>query len=156
VTNNASGLYFDNTTQAQVWNSTVVSTGLYGIYQTAGVADVRNTIFVGNDQGIGMFCSAGTLNHSHNLVYGFATNFSGVLPEENTVTTNPRFSNPSGGDFTLAMGSPAINAGLDAVGYADADIAGNPRPSKKRWEIGAYESLLEGASLRVLEWAETR
>ena len=89
---------------------------------------------------------------SHNLVHGFTTNFSGVTPDADNVTTNPRFTNAATGDYTLAMGSPAINAGLSLVGFADADIAGIPRPTKLRWEIGAYESTLEGASLRILQW----
>jgi hypothetical protein len=156
ITNNASGLYYDDATQANLWNSTVVCTGQYGLQQSDGVVDVKNTILVGSNTGTGMARSGGTLTTSHNLVHGFTTNFSGVTPDANTVTKNPRFNNMAGGDYTLAVGSPAINAGVDLLGYADTDIVGASRPSKIRWEIGAYESQLEGASIRVLQWTEKK
>jgi hypothetical protein len=156
VTNNANGLYYESAIQANLWSTTVVTTGQYGLYQELGTVEVKNTILVGNNTGIGMYRDGGSLVTSHNLVHGFTADFAGITPDENTVTKNPRFTDMAAGDYTLAMGSPAINAGADLAGYVDTDIAGTPRPTKKRWEIGAYESLLEGASFRVLEWKEQK
>ena len=93
---------------------------------------------------------------ANNMIYGFATNYSGLTPDANTVFKNPRFTNAAGGDYSLAKGSPAINAGADLAGYVDVDLAGSPRPAFKRWEIGAYEYLQEAASLRILQWAEKK
>jgi hypothetical protein len=93
---------------------------------------------------------------ANNLVFGFAANFSDVTPDDNTQSKNPRFVNAAGGDFRLAKGSPAINAGFNMQGIVDTDMLGNPRPSFKRWEIGAYEYLEDDASLRILQWTEEK
>lgn len=154
--NTASGLLLDNPNQANVWNTTVVGASQYGLYQNAGVSEVKNTILVGNNQGAGMYRAGGTLTSSHNLVYGFAANFTGITPDRDTLSKNPRFSNAAAGDYRLAKGSPAINAGADLLGYVDSDMVGNPRPTYKRWEIGAYEFPQENGSVRILQWAEKR
>lgn len=62
---------------------------------------------------------------------------------------NPLFTNAAGDDFTLLVGSPAIDQGdlsgvyatyLAEVGLPLAqDIAGTPRPLNGQWDEGAYE-----------------
>jgi hypothetical protein len=156
VANNENGFYFESPAQANVWNVTVVGSEQYGVHVNAGLVSLRNTIVVGAGQGVGVHRAAGLLNMSHNLVFGFATNFSGVAPDENTVVKNPRFANAAGGDYRLSKGSPAINAGVDLLGYVDQDFLGQARPAYRRWEIGAYEYTTDDASLRVLQWNEKR
>ena len=69
---------------------------------------------------------------------------------------NPRFVDAANGDFRLAKGSPAINSGTDLTASLTVDRLGNARPSRKVFEIGAYEYVQDGGSLRVLDWKEQR
>jgi len=61
-----------------------------------------------------------------------ATNLVTTLSDNGT-GTNPRYVNPSGGDYSLQNGSPAINAGTVIPGITDGYVGGAP-------DIGAYES----------------
>lgn len=155
VTNVASGFNLD-TTQAKIWNTTLVTTGQYGIYQAGGTAEIKNTIVSGINGNTGVSRTTGATTMANNLIYGFTTNYAGVTPDANTVFKSPRFTNAAAGDYSLAKGSPAINAGIDLAGYIDVDLAGSARPAFKRWEIGAYEYLQQNASLRILQWAEKK
>jgi hypothetical protein len=143
-------------TQVNVWNTTVAGSSQYGMHLDGGAASLRNSIFYGSGTGTGWYRTAGTLTSSHNLVYGFATNFSGVTPDADTQVKNPRFVNAGAGDYRLLKGSPAINAGTDLLGLVDEDIQGNARPAYQRWEIGAHEYLTDDASLRILTWTEKK
>lgn len=48
------------------------------------------------------------------------------------------FADPQGGDFRLAAGSPALDAGSDAVA-SDVDLEGAPRRAGTARDLGAYE-----------------
>ena len=48
------------------------------------------------------------------------------------------FVNPSGYDYHLLSTSPAIDAGT-STDAPSTDLGGNPRPSGKGYDIGAYE-----------------
>lgn len=54
-----------------------------------------------------------------------------------SITSNPLFTNPGAGDFTLQPGSPCINAGA-STGIT-SDYAGNPVGATP--DIGAYEKV---------------
>jgi fibronectin type 3 domain-containing protein len=53
-------------------------------------------------------------------------------------TPSALFVNPTGGNFQLKAGSPAIDVGT-ATGAPSADLLGNPRPSGNGYDLGAYE-----------------
>lgn len=81
-----------------------------------------------------------TLHHSN---YGSATQ-SGTSLVQDAVgdphqSAAPHFTNPSGGDFSEAMGSPTIDAGLSDPLNGPLDFAGNPRSFGGGTDIGAYE-----------------
>jgi hypothetical protein len=66
------------------------------------------------------------------------------------VESNPLFSNLSARNYTLRVGSPAIDKGFDDSVYSifqntygidiRKDIVGTNRPYNSVWDIGAYES----------------
>jgi predicted outer membrane repeat protein len=61
----------------------------------------------------------------------------------NNVTGNPQFTNPANGDFSIALSSPAANAGdstLLSNASSSKDLAGNPRLVGPQIDLGAYES----------------
>lgn len=57
----------------------------------------------------------------------------------NLLGTNPLFANYLSGNFALQSTSPAIGAGTASYGVAAIDLAGNPRTSNGKVDIGAYE-----------------
>jgi parallel beta-helix repeat protein len=72
-----------------------------------------------------------------------------TVPAGNTanISADPKFNNPSGGDFHLQSGSPAIDTGFNpAPGSFTTDLDGNPRiqnatgASEPVVDMGAYEA----------------
>ena len=94
------------------------------------------------------------MSHTHNLIDGFATAFDGTTADDTELVKSARFVDTAAGDFHLAKGSPAINAGADLGIISPTDLDGNPRPSFHVFEIGAYEFTSPNGSFRVLDWRE--
>jgi hypothetical protein len=69
---------------------------------------------------------------------------SGVPQQEVTLdhnllsSTDPKFVNPTAGNFHLQSNSPAINAGVTITNVTD-DFDGISRPQGGAYDIGAYE-----------------
>jgi hypothetical protein len=114
---------------------------------STGPADyvkVANNIVYDNKVGIDEYGSTGTHNvYTDNLVSGSGTNFSlqNGLVATNTITADPKFVNyiaTGGGDYHLAAGSPAIDAGTSS-GAPSSDLDGNARMQGAGYDIGAYE-----------------
>ena len=63
--------------------------------------------------------------------------------EDKNGNPGPNFTSPETGDYTLAAGSPLVDAGNDAAYGAgldtDLDVAGNPRKQGDSVDVGAYE-----------------
>jgi hypothetical protein len=168
VAGNRYGAYLaDNGTGAEVWNNTISNnTAYYGVYAASGTVKVHNNIITGNGAyGLGSY--QGTLIHSHNLVSGHAsgTDFwqnglssaqAAALRAVDEPNKPPRFMDAAAGNYGLAKGSPAINAGMNAPGIVDNDLLGNSRPMFGITEIGAYEYIDKSGSLRPLTWNERK
>lgn len=161
ITNFATGIRMtetDDLGELNVWNCTLANVAEYGIESLGGDLTLRNSIVSGRkDSRTGLAVhGASIVNHSHNLLFGFADAFEGTEQHTGEATTNPRFVAADNDDYRLSSGSPAINAGMDAAEIVDVDITGNARPSHGSWEIGAHEYLEQGGSFRVLKWEERR
>jgi|GEM_PF-349683 len=121
--------------------------------------EIRNSVIYGNTGTLMMnFSTAEDIPvFSYSLVQG-----SGGSSAWNTATGNdgghnidvdPQFTNAAAGDYSLKTGSPAVNAGKDALfGGLDAstqDLAGKPRVYDKAnggvIDMGAYET--QGSAL---------
>jgi hypothetical protein len=140
------------------------STG-HGDIAIGGSVSSHNNIIVNN---IGVENSAAsTLNYAlEDIAYSYAQSntdetwmnnlaFDGIAEQASTYTTNtsatfttangnllgvdPQFVNYLSGDFSLRATSPAVGAGTTAYGVAAQDLAGNPRTSSGKVDIGAYE-----------------
>jgi hypothetical protein len=53
---------------------------------------------------------------------------------------DPKFTNPEAANFNLALGSPAVDAGLTAASTPDFDLRGNPRTIGKAPDLGPVEA----------------
>jgi parallel beta-helix repeat protein len=113
--------YTNGGTNNQVYNNTIYSNDLAGIYidPTAPNSIINNNIIYNNGSGI---------------VDGGATGT--VL--SNNLTTDPKFVNVSANDFSLQASSPAINAGM-TISVVTTDMKGVARPQGAAYDIGAYE-----------------
>ncbi len=142
---------------ATVVNATIANAAAFGVYAMEGDATVQNSILTGDGTGVGLMkANKATLAHSYNLLHDFSKPFEGTVADATELLKSPRFVDAVGGDFHLAVGSPAINIGLDLGGQVANDLDGNARPSFKAFEVGAYEYVDPHGSFRVLEWSETK
>ncbi|HEX7043327.1 MAG TPA: right-handed parallel beta-helix repeat-containing protein [Burkholderiales bacterium] len=92
------------------------------LVETQGI-NVQNNIVAGNGVDIDEWLANSRVNA--NLV-GSATGLS----SPGNLLDDPMFVNPSAGDFTLAKGSPAIDAAATLpIPELRVDILGNPRPA---------------------------
>jgi len=111
------------TTNAHVYNSTVYGGAQTGIW----IQDLNG--------------ATGTIVQN-NIVYNNATaqiaNNSTTAAIGYNLTTDPRFVNASGFDFSLQAGSAAIDAGVTSSEVL-TDIRHTPRPQGGAYDIGAYE-----------------
>lgn len=110
---------------AKIWNSTLVSNIMNGVFITSGLigVEVRNDIIYQNT-GSTIVGTPGT--------------------QSNNLTTNPLFVNAAIFDYRIQAGSAARNAGVTIITAPPfppftTDIAGTPRPKGAAWDIGAYE-----------------
>jgi hypothetical protein len=72
-------------------------------------------------------------------VYTTNTSATFTTADGNQLGVDPQFVNYLSGDFTLRSTSPAIAAGTTAYGVAAQDLAGNPRTTSGKVDIGAYQ-----------------
>jgi len=77
------------------------------------------------------------LTVDHNLIDGYR-GYENETRGDDYVEGDPMFVNPSGADFHLQEGSPAIDNG-SAVDAPSDDFDGNPRPQGAGYDIGCYE-----------------
>ncbi len=123
-------------TATLVHNTLVGPGGGSGIY-VAGYTTVfvTNTIAVSATWGItNVSPVSATVSADHNLFW--ANTYSGIQGT-NPVSGDPRFVNPTGGDYHIGAGSAAMDAGISAG--VTTDIDGDPRPIGAGYDIGADE-----------------
>ena len=86
--------------------------------------------------GIGIRLGTGsTATLLRNLVFGFATGYSGVAAGTTDLAVDPTLTSPSTYDYTLKSGSPAIDAATGSTTTIDRN--GKTRDSKP--DLGAFE-----------------
>lgn len=127
-----------NARNTWVYNNTLYNNQAWGIRLDIGTSNgpnsiVRNNIIYLNDT------SGGT------VVNGVEVGSAPGYVVDHNLTSNPSFTNPSGGDFTLLAGSSARNAGL-TIAAVPTDIVGvtRPQPAGGQYDIGAYEAVADG------------
>jgi parallel beta-helix repeat protein len=105
---------------AKIYQNTVTANAMIGIHLSSGSGGtlVENNIAYGNTP--------------NNLVDDASSTLT-----TNLVGVNPVFVNPSGNNFQLTVGSPAIDAGT--TNAYTTDILGVTRPQGSAFDIGAYE-----------------
>ncbi|AXG69937.1 concanavalin A-like lectin/glucanases superfamily protein [Kordia sp. SMS9] len=104
---------------------------------------MSNSIFYGNRGTSNVVTRAITNGHTiavtsltvNNVIAESTTGLSGT----NITSANPMFVDDANADYSLAAGSPAINAGNNANVIGTTDVANNNRIEGTTVDIGAYE-----------------
>ena len=87
-----------------------------------------------------------TFVSSHNLWFGKE---AAPAWDTHSISANPRFVNPSTGDFRLRASSPAIDRGSPSVNDVVAnDFDGVARPQGRAYDVGAFEFMRSAPSQR--------
>jgi hypothetical protein len=139
-------------TNVTITNNLVFAAGRGGMVigadiNNGGFADnvlVANNIVMHSPIGISEFGETGLGNrYVANLMFDNDENFRLLndLVDEDTILADPGlvdFQLDGSGDYHLAMGSPAIDAGI-VEGAPPTDLDGVPRPQGEGIDIGPYE-----------------
>jgi parallel beta-helix repeat protein len=140
VYQNAEGIQvYSASTSTGVYNNTVWGNPGEGIslQYYYSPPDVRNNIVVNNGLPIADWGG-----------YGGSASFSNNLCDFGsygcTLSGNPGFASPSGGNFQIAAGGAASNAGLNLSSIFTFDFTGASRPSSGAWDLGALQSSSSG------------
>jgi hypothetical protein len=147
---------------ATLRNCTIVDSGLGNtnqycavftpIYLTSANATVQNVVVAGVTNRIdGAKCRP---------VWGRPANFLNGATDadiaelgfpEGTVTGTAEsfFKDYANGDYTPKAGGPLVGKGANYEGMASVDLAGNPRKIGSKVDIGCYEGVASGISIRL-------
>src|SRR4051812_35308606 len=145
---------------ATVTNSLVVATGIFaGRYGGPGpTASVRNSTLIAESNGSGFRKDAGGTVELVNTIMSAGTDIelnggavaarnsrfatvsgSGLTDDGGNVAAGPRFTDPTVGDYRLQPDSPMVDAGETHDLLGPVDLAGLPRVSGPKPDIGAFE-----------------
>ncbi|MEQ8770149.1 MAG: FG-GAP-like repeat-containing protein [Phycisphaerales bacterium] len=125
-----------------VVNCTIWGVSDDGIDGNAGRTIVRNCIF----SDIGGNCMEGNssaFDANTNLMWQYGGSRSSGFNSPNEFSFDPGFADEGAMDFSLAITSGAIDAGLDMSSYTTTDIAGVGRPVGAAFDLGAFERAAE-------------
>jgi parallel beta-helix repeat protein len=162
---NSSGIVLSAWDGGTVYNNTIYNNDNYNIqvatYSGSGASvSIRNNIMdTSSTKDYGIYVLDAAVGHytsDYNVVnetyfgrlqtggaYSLADWRTNTSQDSNSQLADPLFTSAGTGDFTLAVGSPAIDAGTDVS--LTTDYAGNPVPYNTIPDIGAYEKQESGA-----------
>ncbi|MGJ7031296.1 right-handed parallel beta-helix repeat-containing protein [Niabella hirudinis] len=129
------GVYDDYKGNSVFTNVTLANNGTNGIYANGNLLSLNNSIIWGA-------ISGSKYTTTNCLVEGGSSTANGNV-DATGFTNAVIFVDPSTGDYTLKIGSPAVNKGNNSLfaGLASEtkDLAGSPRLFGSTIDLGAYE-----------------
>jgi hypothetical protein len=138
ATGNGAVINMANATLRHVTIAGAALRAVPAIWVPGGNASITNTIV--SNYVVGISQTSGLLNADHNLFFTTTpTQTSGVTVTwgAHNLSGDPKFVNPAAGNYRLALGSPAIDSGVDAG--VMTDLTGLSRPRGNGFDMGAYE-----------------
>lgn len=148
ATQNGGGVYNGANTAVNLlhltlYNNSATNSG-GGFYNAAGSPIVRSNIFESNSAaggGDALTVAGGTPDIDYNYYHDHTSPLDGTVAGPNDINDNatpPGLIDAAGGDFHLAEGAPAIDAG-DPDSPILTDFENDPRPSNQSTDMGADE-----------------
>jgi len=144
---------------ASIWNNTLVDNSV-GVWHGGGQGRLTNNIVTFGDRKAatrdawGIYVTEGRLDHDHNLLFGQSRKHVGIKPGPGDVIKPPRFVDHAAGDYRLAAGSPAINAGTRPDSALEKPLADRIDSTHGAVEVGAFPYTDKSGSVRILDWTE--
>ncbi|MDO5309504.1 MAG: choice-of-anchor Q domain-containing protein [Planctomycetia bacterium] len=140
--------------QSYIYNSTIASNGagVYGgVFSSDGLVVLANSIVAQNRGAQNVDVFATNLEATSNLIgvmdsWRSVAGFNGNIVGAPLTPVDPLFTDVANGDFTLASGSLAINAGVNSYAYGPDgvrlkfDLNSNERIIGGVVDMGAFES----------------
>ncbi|MDR2125722.1 MAG: right-handed parallel beta-helix repeat-containing protein, partial [Prevotellaceae bacterium] len=130
-------------TNVTIVNNTCTDNGGAIFAYNNGTLNLRNSIIWGNNGSVIFQYQGGSVKHFNNLLQG------GSLGNGVVAILNPQFTDAAADDYTLQVGSPAIDMG-DVTFYNSGqtpdisgittDLAGSPRVQGEHIDLGPYEA----------------
>ena len=124
----------------------VATNGGGGVLFEVNNTYIRNSIVYHNESGLGSnyYYFGDEANFEYSCMSPSPTNSQDLIDAE------PSFLDAPAGDFRLAIDSPCIDTGVNTdIAESDSDLGGRARLFNERVDMGAYEVVIEPASLAV-------
>lgn len=147
-----------------VYNNLIINAGAFGIFTDSRFTPgqffklANNTIVNSGKDGIMVYSESIPMNYVVNNIIAapkngkYITTRSGSVKLTSSNNLNAatvgevKFLNPSGNDYRIGSGSPALDKGMNTASYGIAsDFGGGRRPNGVAYDIGAFEG--SGSSL---------
>ena len=119
-------------TSANFVNNIISGNSNYQVFEGSQKGYFTNNLITNSGSGLYFNWSSGGITSSTTLDNSPYVNASG------TIANDPKFNNAVGGDYSLMVGSPAIDAGF-ALSSITSDLRRADRPTGSGYDIGAYE-----------------
>lgn len=113
---------------------TIVNELSYGVKNDSGIVNLQNSILVSHT--LAALSGANTIA-DYSLFFNNGQNCYGGSVCTNSVIGDPKFIDPSIGNYHIGAGSAANNVGIDVNVTDDIDL--EPRPMQSGYDIGADE-----------------
>jgi parallel beta-helix repeat protein len=107
------------------------------VYEPNALTELTNKVIVANPGQTGLYCSPlfeqnPPIIRFNNIFSGGGMAYGGNCPDmtgtNGNISADPRFTNPTQGDYHLQQGSPSIDAGDNSTpNLSDKDLDGHPR-----------------------------
>lgn len=120
-------------------NTTVVNNVLYNRHSFRGSIDISGDSLAGLQSDYNVVMNRFTTNGGDSVMT-LAQWQTATGQDQHSIVATPQqlFVDAAGGDYHLAAGSPALDAGT-SQSSPNVDFEGQPRPSGSGWDIGADE-----------------
>lgn len=115
----------------RVLNNTVIRTDVAGNFDALATSSVTQNVTFRNN----LLCAP----LASNAALTSGTPGASFVSDHNLVTVASAFTDFAGGDLTLPVGSPAVDAGVTQADVHD-DYLGSARPLGSGYDLGAHES----------------
>jgi hypothetical protein len=112
-------------------------------------ATVLNTVIAGVTNKIDGAACPPTGSVAKFLNGAFDGDVTGLPEGTVTGTAAEFFKDYANGDYTPKAGGPLVGKGANYEGMASVDLAGNPRKVGSKIDIGCYEGVASGISIRL-------
>ena len=155
--NRSGGIDSKNESPSTIINNTIVGNGGFGIRALRNTHPLIANNIIADHRGYGIICEENSHPEiSYNDLWNNGTNYFGCSAGPSDISADPMFVSPATGDYHLAAGSPAIDAGTnEAPALPPVDFDGERRivdgdfDGQAIVDMGAFEFQVISAKVNI-------